>query len=206
MLALAGGAQALAPAPAAAMDDQTTGATCVVQDGVLVNPETDELCTLGEETIAFSGSAPSTPPPQEASNTPPPCPGFGCLRKGQRQVGDPDNLLRSPDGRRAAQGKGVRKLLDGGKQSTERGRTPVEAEDAATRQKCQDLDAWLGSWPASAIKLAMRYPTMSKQQIEGIGDSFVKLAVQLDQRIAEGIVKRVNEYRANHCTRVLGRR
>jgi hypothetical protein len=98
VLALAGGAQALAPAPAAAMDDQSTGATCVVQDGVLVNPETDELCTLGEETIAFSGSAPSTSPPREASETRTPCPGFACLRRGQRQIGDRDNLLGSPDG------------------------------------------------------------------------------------------------------------
>jgi hypothetical protein len=97
LLALASGAEALTPAQAAAMDDENAGATCVVQDGVLVNPETDELCTLGEETIAFSGSAPSTSPRQEASGIRTPCPGFGCLR-GPQPLRDRDKHFAYPDG------------------------------------------------------------------------------------------------------------
>jgi hypothetical protein len=79
------------------MDDQITGATCVVQEGVLINSETGEVCTLGELTVTMDGTAPSTQPPQEPSNAPLTCPALGCKQKGQRQIGNRDNLLGSPD-------------------------------------------------------------------------------------------------------------
>jgi hypothetical protein len=133
LLSLAATAQVLAPASAAAMDDNGPQCTLSIQGGlpVLLDPE-GNICNVGsgteEEIVGDVYYVEDTKPKTD----PPPNPRadgcyFGCLTKTNRPPRDRDNHLGSPDDR---PGKG-RPLLNYGQEK------PAEKQKPPSRTDCK---------------------------------------------------------------------